>query len=157
METLFNPKDSLGAGRNAKGERRMKMGQPLTAGAVILLAIVFLNQAWVFGQTPPAKTPGMVNRGKKIYEESCTFCHGAQGNGETPIAKILKPPPRDFTESLKNWAVSQGDPVKIFRAIKDGVPDSAMLKFNLPDEDIWSLVYTVMAFSKEEGPSDKKR
>jgi len=126
----------------------MKTARWAIAGIVMLLSIAPLLIDSVSGQTPPAKTPEMLSKGKKIYQEKCASCHGARGNGQTPMAKILTPPPRDFTQPLKNWAVSQGDPVKVFKAITEGIPNTGMVKFSLPDENVWALVYTVTEFSK---------
>ena len=120
----------------------------LTAGAVMLLSIAPVYHNSALGQTPPPKTSELLSKGKKIYADKCASCHGTEGNGRTPMAKVLKPPPRDFTQPLNNWAVSHGEPEKIFKVIKEGIPDTGMVKFELPDEDVWALVYTVMEFGK---------
>jgi mono/diheme cytochrome c family protein len=106
-------------------------------------------------QQPPSKPHQLLGRGKKLYEENCTPCHGSQGNGQGRLSKILNPPPHNFTEPLKIWAKSRGEPVKIFGIITKGIPGSAMTGFTFPDEDVWALVYTVMEFSRE-GPGSKK-
>ena len=126
----------------------MKTVAWFTAGAMAILSVALLNLDLASGQTPPSKTAELLSKGKTIYEEKCSICHGAQGNGQTPLSQVLKPPPRDFTQSLTDWAVSKGDPVKIFKVIKEGIPNSPMVKFDLPDEDIWALVHTVREFSK---------
>jgi len=127
----------------------MKMVAWLTAGTLAFLSVVLINLDFASGQTPPAKTSELLSRGKKIYEEKCAICHGAQGNAQTPMAQVLKPLPRDFTQPLTEWAVSKGEPVKIFKVIKEGIPNSPMVKFDLPDEDVWALVHTVREFSTE--------
>jgi hypothetical protein len=66
------------------------------------------------------------------------------------MAKILNPPPRDFKQPLKSWTATQGDPAKIYKVIKEGIPNTAMVKTNLPDNDIWALVYTVMELNGEK-------
>lgn len=68
----------------------------LTAGAMILLLVAHLVPKSVLGQTPPAKTPELLSKGKKIFQEKCTYCHGTQGNAQTDAAKILNPPPEIF-------------------------------------------------------------
>jgi hypothetical protein len=73
---------------------------------------------------------------------------GTQGNAQTAAAQILKPAPQDFTQPWKNRRVSQGNPVKVFEVIKKGVPNSSMLKADLPDADIWAVVYAVMEFNR---------
>ena len=120
----------------------------VTAAGVMLLSVALLNPDPLLGQTSPAKTPDLLARGKKIYKEKCTICHGTEGDGQTAAAQILKPPPRDFTQPWKHWAVSQGNPVKIFNVIKEGIPNSSMVKADLPDEDIWAVVYAIMEFNR---------
>jgi high-affinity iron transporter len=126
----------------------MKMTFWLTAVAVVFLSIASVYHNSAHGQTPPPKSPELLSKGKKLYQDKCASCHGAQGNGQTSMAKVLKPPPRDFTQPLKDWPASRGEPGSIYKVIKEGVPNSAMLKFDLPDEDVWALVYTVMEFGK---------
>jgi len=119
----------------------------LSAVAVIFSLLVSFYPESAFGRTPPPKTADLLGRGEKVYEQKCAPCHGFTGNGQTRAAIIMKPPPRDFTLPFKDWDVSQGDPVQIFKIISEGSPNTAMIKFKLPREDIWALVYTVMEFS----------
>lgn len=38
-------------------------------------------------------------RGRQLYERhGCVECHGAEGRGDGPISRSLKPPPRDFRQ-----------------------------------------------------------
>lgn len=133
----------------------MKWSLRVLAAAAVFVLGPPLSWDTGWGQQPPPKTPQLLSQGKKLFEQNCTPCHGAQGNGQGALAKILNPPPHNFTQPLKIWPNSKGDPAKIFGIIKAGIPDSAMTKFTLPDEDVWALVYTVMAFSKD-GESPKK-
>lgn len=104
----------------------------------------------VSGNTPPPQTPELMSKGMSIYQKRCASCHGKDGNGQTPMAKILNPPPRDFRQPVKNWTVTQGNPEKIHKVIKEGIPNTAMVKNDLPEEDLWALVYTVLEFSREK-------
>jgi len=45
---------------------------------------------------PPATTH---ERGRKIYNFRCYYCHGYSGDGRTLAATYLTPPPRDFTRA----------------------------------------------------------
>ena len=41
-----------------------------------------------------------VVRGKALYERyGCAVCHGAEGRGDGPVARSMKPPPRDFRDA----------------------------------------------------------
>ncbi|MHC1745315.1 MAG: cytochrome c [Syntrophobacteraceae bacterium] len=126
----------------------MKTALWLTVIALALLSPApFLNDR-ALGQTAPPKTSELLSKGAKLYGEKCAGCHGSQGNGHTPMEKILNPPPRDFTLPLNDWTVTRGSPAKIFKVISEGIPDTSMMKFPLADEDVWALVYTVMGFSR---------
>ena len=49
--------------------------------------------------------PEAMARGKLLYDRyGCAVCHGAEGRGDGPVARSLKPPPRDFrdAEAFKN-------------------------------------------------------
>ncbi len=45
----------------------------------------------------PEATEEFVEKGRGIYFQRCSFCHGLLGDGEGPAAKYLDPRPRDFT------------------------------------------------------------
>ena len=117
----------------------------------MITGIVFiLASQWVFGQAPkaPKKTPELLNQGKKVYEQNCSPCHGAKGDGKGPAGVVLKPPPNDFNNPLREWPKTKGDPNKIFEVITKGVPNSAMVKWDqLSEKERWALVYTVLSFA----------
>ena len=104
------------------------------------------------GRKPPQKTPELVSLGKRLYENNCTQCHGPTGDGKGWKAEELKVKPRDFTLPLDQWHISKGDPEKLFKVLKKGVPDTPMAMFHFTDEERWALVYWVMEFSKEKKP-----
>ncbi|MBI5885994.1 MAG: c-type cytochrome [Deltaproteobacteria bacterium] len=41
--------------------------------------------------------------GKDIYQKRCSWCHGANGNGDGPAAAYLNPGPRDLTSGVFKW------------------------------------------------------
>ncbi len=97
---------------------------------------------------PPKKTTDLVKTGKKLFEQNCTPCHGAKGDGKGSAAAALNPPPSDFAEPLKNWPNTKGDPQKIFGIISKGIPNSAMVGWpQLSEKERWGLVYYVMEFA----------
>jgi len=61
--------------------------------------------------------------GKALYERDCAFCHGADGLANTPVGRILSPRPRRFADPVEMARLTQD---QIYRAIKDGVPGTAM-------------------------------
>ena len=39
-------------------------------------------------------------RGKALYaQHGCAVCHGPEGRGDGPVARSMRPPPRDFRDS----------------------------------------------------------
>ncbi|MFN7644752.1 MAG: c-type cytochrome [Burkholderiales bacterium] len=34
--------------------------------------------------------------GDRLYKENCARCHGVRADGDTPIARVVKPPPPDL-------------------------------------------------------------
>lgn len=97
---------------------------------------------------PPQKTPELLSKGKSLYEENCTQCHGPNGDGKGWKAPELPKKPRDFTLPFDQWSYSKGDPKKIFEVLESGIPGTPMAMFDLTDEERWSLVYRVMEFSR---------
>jgi mono/diheme cytochrome c family protein len=105
---------------------------------------------------PPKKTPRLVSEGKKLYEQNCVACHGAKGDGKGPAAAALKPAPSDFADPLNQWPITKGKTEKIFEVISQGIPNSAMVKWDqLSEKERWGLAYFVMEFAKASPPKKK--
>ena len=121
----------------------------LKMAAPALLTLFCLSTTWAEG--PPPKTDQLLSTGTTLFTNSCAPCHGIQGDGQGPMAKVLDPPAQDFTRPFQEWAVSAGDPRTIFEIIQNGIPETAMPGFKMPEEDIWALVYTAMEFSRKNG------
>jgi mono/diheme cytochrome c family protein len=60
--------------------------------------------------------------GGQIYRRYCVSCHGAQGKANTPLARTLKPTPRDLTTR----AMRARTELSMRHAIAAGIPGSAM-------------------------------
>jgi high-affinity iron transporter len=129
-------------------EEEMRTRPSAFAILAFSVLVVFFQVGSAVPQEQPAKTPELTAKGTQLYEESCAPCHGIQGDGKGRLAGILSPPPHNFTEPLRDWKNSKGDPAKIFGVIKNGVPNTAMVGFSVADENVWALVYRVMEFSE---------
>lgn len=126
--------------------------------AVSLLFFSLLGTVLGKDPAPPQKTPELLSQGKKLYEQNCSPCHGPKGDGKGPAGTVLKPPPSDFANPLKDWPNTKGDLNKIFGVISKGIPNSAMVKWDqLPEKDRWALAYTVMEFSASSKQPPKKK
>ena len=73
-------------------------------------------------------------RGRKIYNFRCYFCHGYSGNARTLAATYLDRPPSDFTVLRPDVA----SPAAFREAIANGRADTAMKAFRgiLSEQDI---------------------
>jgi len=58
------------------------------ATAVLLLSSVALE---------PVAAEERVESGRELYQKYCASCHGVNGRGETPTAKLFTAPPPDLT------------------------------------------------------------
>ena len=65
-----------------------------------------------------ASTPTLA-QGATVYAINCVSCHGVNGDGNGPAAAVLLPWPANFT-------VKQPDASRIHRALRDGIPGTAM-------------------------------
>ncbi|MBF0157855.1 MAG: c-type cytochrome [Magnetococcales bacterium] len=64
-------------------------------------------------------------RGRRIYNYRCYFCHGYSGNARTLAASFMARPPRDFTATSPELLTRE----VMLEAIRDGRPGSAMAAF----------------------------
>jgi mono/diheme cytochrome c family protein len=125
---------------------------------VSLFIFSLLDTALGKDPVPPKKTPELLAQGKKVYEVNCSPCHGTKGDGKGPAGAVLKPPPNDFANPLKDWPHTKGNLNKIFEVLTKGIPNSAMVKWDqLPEKDRWALAYTVMEFSTSSKQPPKKK
>jgi len=126
---------------------------------VIGCLFLFYSFSMALGQAskPPKKTPELLSQGKKLYEQNCATCHGPKGDGKGQLGAVLKPPPSNFTKPLKEWPITKGDSNKVFEVITKGIPNSSMVKWDqLPEQERWALVYTVVGFAPPKAPTKKK-
>ena len=84
-----------------------------------------------------------VEKGKTLYDEKCTICHGENGKGDGPAASALSPPPKDFNRSAF-WEQKDIDQI-ITKQVKNG--KGAMPAFDLQDSQIQDIIaYMKQAF-----------
>ena len=92
-----------------------------------------------------------LQRGKFVYESQCASCHGVSGDGKTPIAKALDPPPRNLIEKEFYEDLS---PSRVHNTLKLGISGTSMFSYEniLSEEDKWhvSFYVTSMPFNSEK-------
>jgi high-affinity iron transporter len=127
-------------------EKKMKK---LLLIIIVGLLLLFLPVGVIMGAPPPKKTPQLLQAAKKLFEVSCTPCHGPKGDGKGVVGSALTPPPNDFTKPLGQWPTTKGIPQKVFEAISKGIANTGMVKWDqFTEEERWGLAYYVMEFSK---------
>lgn len=84
-------------------------------------------------------------QGAKLYSENCASCHGANGNGQGPLARGMEPPPIAFIDRER---ARQRSLFALYQVIGQGLDGTAMPSFaQLPDEDRWALAFYVGGFA----------
>ncbi|WP_245842718.1 FTR1 family protein [Pontibacter ummariensis] len=93
-------------------------------------------------QIAPLKWPDL-SRGKILYAEYCTPCHGIKGNGQGELAGGLSPAPTSF---LNDTLMKQVSPFQSFNTIRLGIEGTAMRGFEkLDDEEVWDLAFYIQS------------
>lgn len=94
--------------------------------AILLACIPFVASAGVDQNTAD------------LYAQTCSVCHGENGNGKSHASAGLIPPPRDFTTSEARRTLTREYMIEI---ISNGKPGTAMVGFatQLSDAEISSL------------------
>ena len=101
-------------------------------------------------RNPLPPTAENINLGKGLFLKKakpmpCKMCHGANGDGQGPLAKKFKPHPRDFTCAKTIHGVPDG---QLFWIIRNGSPGTAMKGFKtLSDDQIWQIILYIRQLS----------
>jgi predicted CXXCH cytochrome family protein len=86
--------------------------------------------------------------GKELYKQKCEICHGYDGGGNTQTGGGLYPPPLD----LRTPRIQQTPDGVLFYFIRNGIRNTAMPGWQMPDQDIWRLVLHVRNLPKVAAP-----
>jgi len=131
------------------------MNKPLK---IILLSIGFFGMtnlvqaqtAWIAPaeadklKNPFANNEDAIKKGKKLYAQNCTICHGAKGKGNGMAGAALKPKPADFT-SDRIQGESDGS---MFWKLSEGRSPMAGYKGSLSEEQRWQIVAYIRTMKK---------
>ncbi|NIQ03933.1 MAG: c-type cytochrome, partial [Nitrospinaceae bacterium] len=109
--------------------------------------------------SPPAFSLESVERGKDLYLQNCSNCHGREGRGDGSstykIVNIEKDQifPRNLTQS---WKFRRGDKRKdLYLTLRTGLSGTAMPRFSpriFKDQQIWDMVHYVQTLSPSVQP-----
>lgn len=114
---------------------RQMPGSLETSAARWILKISIPSQAKA-AKNPLGVTDATLTSGRALYQEKCTVCHGFDGSGRTEEGAGLYPPPID----LRSPEIVNATDGEIFYFIQNGIRNTAMPGWRLPDENVWQLV-----------------
>lgn len=122
----------------------MTMKRALHSGLGLVVLGCWAATPPVSGETAPSLRASL-ETGRRLYEQHCAPCHGANGDGNGPAAVWLYPKPRNFSAGLfKIRSTPPGvlpSDDDLFRSITRGLPGSSMPGFAyLPESERWALV-----------------
>ncbi|HEX2186307.1 MAG TPA: cytochrome c, partial [Chloroflexota bacterium] len=100
---------------------------------------------------PIPASPESLAIGQQLYTQACLACHGAEGRGDGPAGRALRPPPADFRIHL---AAGHTD-AQLFDWISNGVAGTAMPAFReqLTEEERWHLINYIRTFAPTGTPT----
>lgn len=131
--------------------------KPKLNGRLVLITLLFvffinsnvLAHGWMapkdmaLQKNPVAMNSASVESGKKIYAESCAYCHGGNAKGNTAEALGLDTNPPNLQKRIKSH--SDGD---FFWKIQNGKGDMPTFRDTLPAQEIWSIINYLRSLSK---------
>ena len=84
---------------------------------------------------PVGADPAEIAAGRDLFREKCEVCHANDGNGKTPTGagEYPRAPPLGATVA----SISDGE---MFYHIRNGIRNTGMPAWNMPDRQIWQLV-----------------
>ncbi|HEV2327440.1 MAG TPA: c-type cytochrome [Verrucomicrobiae bacterium] len=91
-----------------------------------------------------------VAAGRELYQKSCLICHGYDGSGKTAAGGGMYPPPLDLRRlALVKRKRTDGE---LFYFIRNGVRNTGMPGWQLPDQQIWQLITYVRNLPETASP-----
>jgi high-affinity iron transporter len=86
----------------------------------------------------PATVPDTA-RGRELYVQNCSSCHGGKGEGPSGAFAKLDPPPIAFADRER---AQDRSVFGLYQVISQGLEGTAMQSFaSLPEEDRWALAF----------------
>lgn len=94
-----------------------------------------------------------LERGRKIYFQACSPCHGIRGDGKGPAALGFDPAPRNFRRGVYKFRSTGSGMLPLDRdlerTVREGLPGTEMPRWKsvLAENDIKAVVQYVKSFS----------
>ena len=107
----------------------------------------------IMERTPIVPDEESLQQGQKLYEQSCTVCHGKAGDGKGPAAAAMSTPPANFLDKKHSAIYGPGEKYWI---IGTGSGKTGMPGFPKIDSiDRWHLVNYILHL-QQEGAAETK-
>jgi len=84
---------------------------------------------------PFAHVPSAAEQGRKQYETFCLVCHGARGEGDGPIARLIPTPPAYNSTRVREMPAG-----RLFHVITYGSGRMPSYASQIPPSDRWLIV-----------------
>jgi high-affinity iron transporter len=127
---------------------RIRAEERLVAGRARSLAEALRERFRV--RALPLSTPSL-ERGRRLYVDACSSCHGPHGRGDGPAGVGLQPPPSDFTHRARSLELSL---FALYSTISLGIQGTAMVGYadRFGEDQRYDLAFYVgsLAFSPAE-------
>jgi len=101
----------------------------------------------IMERTPILPTEESLQKGKALFAQNCSVCHGERGDGQGLAAAALKPPPANFLDQEHSGTYGPGEKYWI---IGNGTQGTGMPAFSqLSPSQRWHLVNYIFQLQKE--------
>jgi mono/diheme cytochrome c family protein len=91
-------------------------------------------------------TPDVLARGRTLFQQNCTSCHGESGQADGPASSGLNPPARNFTRP-DGWKNGH-QLTAIYKTLSEGIRGSSMGSFDyLKAEDRMAIAHYVQSLA----------
>lgn len=98
-------------------------------------------------QTSKYTVSGNPQKGKQVYDDNCTICHGSDGKGKGTVTKFYDMEPADHTNTDSMNKISN---VKMYYLISDGATGAKLMpgwKDTLSDKEIKDVISYIRLLS----------
>jgi predicted CXXCH cytochrome family protein len=85
-----------------------------------------------------------VSAGRELYRQKCEICHAYDGSGRTEMAAGQYPP----SLNLRSPQIDHTSDGELFYFIRNGIRNTAMPGWQMPDQAIWQLVVYIRNLPK---------
>ena len=142
----------------------MKFNSKLITQVALVFSFASVFASYSFADEILKKTKDSISKGKAVYVNNCTSCHGDKGDGNGPTGASLTPKPRNF--NTEEYAQG-GSPQEVYDTITTGFtkgnpvkgikPNPLMMAFgHLSKEDRSNVAYYILSM-KAGAPAKAKK